>query len=51
MKPLDSTEEESQTILKYFKVIEKHDKKEHVEKQKKREKEMETNIKIIQTIF
>ena len=49
MTSLDSIEEESQIILKYLEEIEKHDKKEQLEKQKKkREREIETNIEIIQ---
>ena len=42
MTSLDSTKEEYQTILKYFKVIEEHEKKQI-------QKKMETNIQIIQT--
>jgi len=42
MTPLDSIEEESQTILRYFKNIEKQERKEKLEQEQKRR---ETNGK------
>ena len=44
MTPLDSSEKESQTILKYFKDIKEHNRREKGEQHgKKMEKNIETN--------
>ena len=49
MTPLDSSEEESQTILRYFKNIEKQERKEKAEQQEKKERNGKKTMKQIKS--